>query len=128
MCVHSKCAQNAVERLEQSIERRELFIEWRKQRVEPRVRAIVHGRLPADLRRRVDSDDIYQSTMSVALREIASVEYLVDDQVVATGDATETGRIADLMATVGNEPDVNRRDGRAPSSCARFGGGYCAGS
>jgi RNA polymerase sigma factor (sigma-70 family) len=88
--------------------------------VEPRLRAIVHGRLPPDLRRRVDSDDIYQSTMSVALREIPNVEFRGDAKFYGWLASVAERRVVDAA----RRHRAGNRD--VAAECGTTAAGACA--
>lgn len=44
-------------------------------RYEPRLRTALHGKLRPELRRRLDTDDVLQSTLTLVLRDLPAVEY-----------------------------------------------------
>lgn len=60
------------------------------------VRAAIERRLSADLRRRVDTDDVFQSTIRVALAELPRFEYRGERQFVGWLAAIAERRIVDL--------------------------------
>jgi len=80
-------------------------------------RDIVHRRIPNDLRRRIDTDDVFQSTVSVALAELGRCEYRGEKHFLGWLAAVAERQVVNAARRhrAGNR-DVAREDGRGVRS------------
>ncbi len=63
---------------------------------EQRVRSHIHFRLAPDLRARVDTDDVYQSTISASLEDLAAVEFRGEKAFIAWLSRVAERRVLDV--------------------------------
>ena len=88
-------------------------------RVVPHLRAVVHGRLKPGLRARLDTEDIVQTTLFVALQDLSHLEYRDDRAFLAWLSRIAERKIQ--MATrrhLAARRDVRRERGRTGVSSA----------
>jgi RNA polymerase sigma-70 factor (ECF subfamily) len=91
-------------------------------RVEGPVRNSIRRRLPQELRRRVDSDDLFQSTITDAVAAIAEFEFRGEGQFLAWLDAIAARRVAEA----GRHHRAQRRDLKRDASISHAGGVHAA--